>query len=639
MRFFPFSRYARLPADLKIGPRHFWRDIQDRIQLSEPSRGPRLVGLIITLLVMASYNIIFYNRFLPLSEGWFSVYAVSMLHGQVPYRDFYLLIPPLYPLSLAAFIHFFGQGLIALRILGIFLILAIATLIFLILSRYFSAYVAAFVSIVSMVYYQSGNEHITYDFTQFLTFYALLSGYLLIVGLEMTGNSARLGLKCSLAVFLSGVFAALMALTKQSNGAPIFVFLVMAVTVPALAFGARYSLYRAALFLSGAVVPVAAVCAWLYHESALNLFWHQIFFDATSAKGHLVVILFSWMKPFVNAGYIHRIISVCLSIAVLMYVEFVLRKSMPARRFFPARGYLYFLGVVLVTSFAIFAPLFYPALAPERFGWKLLRNIHFAGASAAIVFCLLHFFRLAGGEKKNVGLFVVSALSMGLVFGNGTSAGVTQISLFLPLALLLAYLLSAASFLHSIQAVVVGLSFMLTLTLAASKYAHPYSWWGLAEPDIRQSRIEPDIDALKGFVVSPGTARAFSIVSSIIKSNTTVKDSIFTFPNIPIFYLLTDRWPKTMAKVHWFDFLSDSKAAGDARALRDNPPKIFVNLELPQDVWLAHESLFRGGKAMGQREILCVITELTTHSNGKYQLEASIPIPNGCNLKVWKRTE
>ena len=93
-----------------------------------------------------------------------------------------------------------------------------------------------------------------------------------------------------------------------------------------------------------------------------------------------------------------------------------------------------------------------------------------------------------------------------------------------------------------------------------------------------------------------------------------------------------------MAKVHWFDFLSDNKAIRDAELIRNNPPKIIVNLELPEDVWQAHEILFRGGKKLGQREILNVINALTIQS-GKYRLEARIPVPNDCILKVWRRTQ
>ena len=76
----------------------------------------------------------------------------------------------------------------------------------------------------------------------------------------------------------------------------------------------------------------------------------------------------------------------------------------------------------------------------------------------------------------------------------------------------------------------------------------------------------------------------------------------------------------------------------DAVLLRDNPPRIIVNLELPEDAWRDHEMLFGGGRPMGQREILRVINDLTVHS-GHYRPEASVPVPNNCSLKVWEISE
>jgi hypothetical protein len=624
-------------AGLRIAPLDFWRDMRARIEISGTPIGSRPAGLIVTLFIIAVYNLIFYNRYLPVTEGWFSVYAVSMLHGQVPYRDFYLLLPPLYTLKLAAFIHFFGESIIALRIMGIILILAMAATLFLIFSRYFSSYVAAFVSIVAIIYYQSRNEHITYDFTQFLTFYALLSAYLLIVAMETTKDPGVPDLKSYGLFFASGVSAALMILTKQSNGALIFLFLLLPFVVAAIRLGPRFTLVRAGLFLFGAAVPVVIVCAWLFYEGALYPFWHQVFSDAVSTKGTLGVILFSWTKPFLDTGFVNRIGALSFFVVLLVYAEFVLRRLIAGRRLPMARAtYFYYPGIVLLMGLAIFIPLFYPSFAPARFGWKLMRNAHFVAAGAAAVFFVMHLADFTLGKATSPGLFVVSAFSMGLVFGNGTSAGVTQISLFLPLGLLLCYLLFAPSFLSSVQIIVIALSFIFTCTMASAKFAHPYDWWQVSEPDIRTATVKPGVAGLGGFVLSPTTANAFATVTSIIKAHTTGKDAVFTFPNIPIFYLLTDRWPKTKAKVHWFDFLSDAEARKDAALLRDNPPKIIVNLELPEDVWRDHEILFRGGKTMGQREILRAIDELTTHS-GNYVLEASIALPTNCSLKVWRR--
>src|SRR5262249_52748544 len=54
-------------------------------------------GLFAVWLPLLAYNLLFFNRYLPLTEGWFSLYARLIRDGQTPYRDFCLFLPPLYP--------------------------------------------------------------------------------------------------------------------------------------------------------------------------------------------------------------------------------------------------------------------------------------------------------------------------------------------------------------------------------------------------------------------------------------------------------------------------------------------------------------------------------------------------------------
>ena len=65
---------------------------------------PFRFGLGITLVVVGVYNLMFFNRYLPLTEGWFLAYARLMAEGKVPYRDFYFFMTPLYPLQMEAFL-------------------------------------------------------------------------------------------------------------------------------------------------------------------------------------------------------------------------------------------------------------------------------------------------------------------------------------------------------------------------------------------------------------------------------------------------------------------------------------------------------------------------------------------------------
>ena len=126
-------------------------------------------------------------------------------------------------------------------------------------------------------------------------------------------------------------------------------------------------------------------------------------------------------------------------------------------------------------------------------------------------------------------------------------------------------------------------------------------------------------------------------MTSIVERDTEPGDSIYTFPNIPIFYLLTDRYPDTFGIVSWFDVEPDNFAVDDAQRIRESPPKVIIYLDVPEFVWEAHEEGFRGGEMSGQRMIKEAIVYLT--SSGNYELEATYDVPDGYTLSVWRMLE
>jgi hypothetical protein len=106
---------------------------------------------------------------------------------------------------------------------------------------------------------------------------------------------------------------------------------------------------------------------------------------------------------------------------------------------------------------------------------------------------------------------------------------------------------------------------------------------------------------LKGLYISADTEETF--IGAIDALSLNNNDSIFSFPNIPIFYLITNTWPKSKAIITWFDFLNDKDAIAESIRLKGDPPDTVIYLDLPETAWEAHERLFRGGLRLGQRDI------------------------------------
>jgi hypothetical protein len=233
-------------------------------------------------------------------------------------------------------------------------------------------------------------------------------------------------------------------------------------------------------------------------------------------------------------------------------------------------------------------------------------------------------------------LSIIAIMTLGLVFGNGTSAGIGEVSIFLGFALALGLLISLPNTDGVIKVVagLVCLSFILFL--ANSKFRQPYAWWYVSVPDIRESTTRPASPLLSGFRLSSDTTKTLEETTRIIQRHSLSRDDVYVFPHISGLYVLADRWPHSKVIVSWFDFLPDKFAKAEATRLRTSPPQIIVNLKLPEAAWTGHERLFREGQPLGQRDIQATIMELT-EDRKLYQLDFSHEISPGSVLEVWHK--
>jgi hypothetical protein len=99
--------------------------------------------------LVAFYNAQFAFSFLPLTEGWFSLYALLIRDGHVPYRDFYLYLTPLYPLLMAGMTALLGDTFFALRLAGVAIVAVMALLLYLILTHRFRHSTSALAAVVA----------------------------------------------------------------------------------------------------------------------------------------------------------------------------------------------------------------------------------------------------------------------------------------------------------------------------------------------------------------------------------------------------------------------------------------------------------------------------------------------------------
>lgn len=574
------------------------------------------------LLVLIYYNFYSNFRFLPITEGWFSSYATLVLNGKVPYRDFYLYLTPLYVWIIALIENIFGPSFFVLRIFGLFVVCGIALTLFNILKRIFTPS-ASFAGVtIAIIYYQSGNAHISYDFTQVLTLFAIVSIYFMILASDLINKKTK-GLititpqSCFIYIFLSGFFASCSFLVKQSNGSFIYIGVLFSFFfLSYIAKSSKEKLKYSFFFLSGSILPVLILVLYLVYENAFDQFINQIFFNAIEAKGTLNKILLNWIYGFftpVLKNQLTEIGKYFIPIFVASHILFlIIKKYVPKKEKYSIKFnrefcvlilffMLYITTIILAwTNASYFRESFF------YFGKHLINYIIPCSIVwTIIIISSLVMHLLFSRTPKNPSTYILAIGTVGIIFGNGTSAGLSEISAFISLAWIISWLCNKNSLPYLGVTLALIVCLLLTTSLSYAKFDTPYSWWGVSEPDARKATFMVENKRLKNIYVSRESQLNFNQLISTLESSD--GSTILSFPNIPMIYLLTERWPDSKAIITWFDFLNDFHAVEESERLISNPPDTIAYLELPEIAFKEHERLFRAGKPLGQRKILNII--------------------------------
>jgi hypothetical protein len=237
---------------------------------------------------------------------------------------------------------------------------------------------------------------------------------------------------------------------------------------------------------------------------------------------------------------------------------------------------------------------------------------------------------------KRATLLLIFLVGLGLVFGNGTSAGLSEISAFYGLSLYIAILLAVSAPLIAPSIIPLFISFQLTSFIVESKYSQPYAWWSVKSEDIRTIECANSHGVLSGICINSQKYDDILRVAKKISLASSERDELYVFPHTPIFNLLSHRMPFNNLVVSWFDFTSQAKAHDVANALIEKPPKLILISRLPPEVFEAHERLFNQSKYSEQRTIVRSIDDLLMQ--GRIKLIDTVLI-DGLSMQLYERLD
>ena len=562
----------------------------------------------LVIVVFFIFQLFYFNRFLPIQDGWFIEYAKQISSGKVIYKDFQVFVQPIYVFIFSWVSDFFGNSFITFRYYGLFERTVLIGVIYLLFSQIANAFRSAFLVLLGMFLFVTCTADVIYSYYQLVAIFVFLSAYFVILSFRKKSHKA---------LILAGLFSGLAFLTKQSTGTLVPVALIL--TIGTLSFTKISELKSLItpilLFICGFVLPIIIMIIYIWHLGALDYYFDQVF-GAAASKGKLSHALFSFWAYLLNLQQFFQMGLFFMLVYGLH--RFWLMQSFSTSRIstFLERGKLNwsFIGLVFLVA-ASLTPWF--VSYPESFS-----NLNFIYTSvnffvmenmfayACIYFngvlVIYYFHRVVTKtiSLNEISLAIISVTSFAFMWGHGLSGFIEPHATLISSGLLFGWLLSTEVPFNILKnAMVYVLIIFIIVMCSFSKASWMYSWWGWDDRISWTASRQPNSPLLKGFYLNDDKAEIIDGITKAIQDNSDEGDAIFTFPHMPMFYLLGNRPHDTFSAVHYFDVCSDELAKSDAKIVASTKPKVILYMDIPESGWKFNEDTYRGGARSGQREI------------------------------------
>ncbi|MDE6732760.1 MAG: hypothetical protein K2J77_07795 [Oscillospiraceae bacterium] len=628
-------------------------------------------------VVLLMYYLIYFNRCLPLNEGWPFAYAKLMSEGKVPYRDFYYYMPPLDLFESFVFWKLsFGHALI-FRAFRMAERIFTFEVLFFELKKHTSSFGAWVGCIVGGVFISATNHDTLGD-------YNYSSATLLVFTACSMNRFIRAGSKPkkSLWMMISGVLLGLMSALKQPMMVAACVILFLYLIFYCVKEKEPF-LKRALQAIGGMLIPLGIICAYLIANNAFVPMLEQVYLD-TSYKGTSPLnIIFSPFLVLINE-YILLLISIAILLLYVIYKKNLIKKNVVLFRIvsatIPVIAFILYLNLTFMPEFllcyilyilligGVFAALYIMSRALGNADGEGFKSV-LPAAAVTVLFAVVEglLLTLAGGYYVDVykastfanwttsvsfvafvlGIFAIAyfgfrkkavvnwgLLSLlvcafiyeyNLLMTSKVYFPAISVSILLPV--LIALLLDYKAKHNSLkQACVITGCFLICIFCMSQKIAHAFSWWGNESDPIYEETCAVDIKGLEGFRLSEEKSNMFKQVYKTVESNTDENSTVLGYPHTTLFNVLLDKDFPGFVPVLFYDVCSDEYALRDLERFKEAPPDIIIYADIPACLEY-HEKVFRDNKRSGQRAIM----EWLVESEEQYTL-----ICQASNVFVYK---
>ena len=533
---------------------------------------------LVFFISLALINIYIYSwnySYLPLTEGWFFLSSKFISDSFYPYKDFYAYLPPFYYWYSYFLYNLSDQTIHFARLVGHFNLNILFVLVYFTFRTVFPKIPSILASFIAMFFYLKGNAIISYDFIHLVNIFCLASFVSILY------SNKRYSL------FLSGVFAMLCLLTKQSNGSVIFLTLFIIFLIK-YRDNLRLVIYP---FLGSLIILVIFIFPILI-GNYFEVFLDNIIFNAGEAKGGITHSLSTLLPPnsdFYSFNNLKRFfINLLLPILILLFFyDYKVLKDFKKNfiKFKEIENNKKFIFIsILVSSFILFGFMFFDILINETIKAFNEYFIKYSYLWSGYCFLILFFFL-----RQNINMKYFMVLLFGLNFASATSAGLTPLSIFLHIGLPIALFTTYKSFINVLLVLSILSLFFIPFDVIKNKNL-VYDWWGVKS--YIGSYESPQFDSIKG-IKNDGLSKQFELIDKKIKKCKSKPSNLISYPHGALMNLVLDIDPPTRVVSYWFDFLSNKHSKEELERLKKIDLDLIAIIDLPNEAYEMHKKLFR----------------------------------------------
>jgi hypothetical protein len=621
-------------------PATYPKSIPDRQvpKLGSLPNGTVLAGGVVVFFFTLLFLLPWWNRYLGITnEGWYQFFGKQILQGRVPYRDFYMFVPPGQLFRMGVLTSIFGDRVVVPELFGFAGAMVMALTLYVWMVRLFPVFWVTLATVcTTAIYLRSSGEPLS-GLQLNCNLLPLLALAAASFALDSNAGSGTL--------FLTGLFAGIAFVTKQTAGVAIFSLGIIVPTLIAARSHARAGLRAATFFAIGWAIPVCLTCFWLLRNGAFDNFVDDVYVHGPSSKGSLSSLLARQAHAILGNKY--QQLSVFVAVVVVLFAGLLLRFIDRAadggdrplskqRKIFAVCGF----GVVAI------ALTIYAQHWPGPMQLRLHRLDFFFTAVPCYVgelgsLALLIFYasqlvrrRLTAYEEQLL-LAAWTSFVCAYLFSFSWPTG----KMILPPAFpfVVAFIFSrlpSGKFTSLAKGAAVVLAFVCVAVMAGSKMREPYFWADWQEGDALRATVALDFPELRGIRVTPETASFLRRIVSDIQEHSRPVDPIAEFPTMPILYTLAHRTPMTFAYIHYIDVTPDYIYRQDISRLEQTPPAVIVFIGRSESEIKEGEINFRNGRRSGERNLWESLQALACN----YQVVDVLHTPNANQrVEVWAR--